>query len=342
MDISDLRALAEAPAPTPPQDSAPGEIFIYGVIGGWDHDSVFSSSFLQQLRQLEQQYDRINVRINSPGGSLYDGLAIYNALASSTKEVHTYIDGIAFSMAGIIAMAGKTVHAAKASMLMFHNASGIAIGNAEDFRTTAEELDKWDRIIAEGVATKTGKPVEEVISLFFDYKDHFFTADEALSEGLVDVLDAHAATEIPAGIENMSFSNRLAYYTRREQKTTGGFISAIKNLFAGSGSPPAAQQGQTPTPGKKIFSQADLSTRIQAMAEEHQKVLFEVEAEALAAKQQATRWQALAEEYGSQPGAFPTAPAKRNGDRFDEAGPDQEAPQLYWEAQDVARFQRKS
>jgi ATP-dependent Clp endopeptidase proteolytic subunit ClpP len=178
------------------------DVFIYGDIGydWWEGVDNTANRFVRDFKELEGKYARINVHINSVGGTLYDGLPIYNTLKYSPRDVHTYIDGVAMSMAGIIALAGHTVHAYNSSLLHAHSPIGVSYGNARDFRRDADSLDKWQKALAAAMMERTGKDEATITKELFDYEDHFFTAEEAKAYGLVDVIEAQAAT-FPDGVE---------------------------------------------------------------------------------------------------------------------------------------------
>lgn len=209
------------------------DIFIYGVIGSsWWESGVAADQFVKDFKTLEQQYDRINVHINSPGGSIWEGLPISNCLRASKKDVHTYVDGIAYSMAAIIAISGKTVHMASNAMMMFHNASTIAMGNAKDFRTVADELDKYDSSLLQTIADKTGKNVDDVKAEMFDYADHYYTANEAKEAGLCDIVESYTAEKVPADVKNLSREQVFQYYENfNEEKRDEGIFKRVLNHF---------------------------------------------------------------------------------------------------------------
>lgn len=164
------------------------EIYIYGDIGErwWDDESVTAASMVKDLSEL--QADAITVRINSIGGSVSDGVAIYNALKRHPAAVTTVVDGVAASIASLIAMAGDTVEIASNAMLMVHAPWTYAGGNAADMRATADMLDAHAQAMATSYAAKTGKSVEDVLSMWLDGEDHWFTAEQAKAEGLADAI----------------------------------------------------------------------------------------------------------------------------------------------------------
>ena len=99
----------------------------------------------------------INVRINSPGGNVFDGVAIANAIKSHPAKTVVYIDGIAASIASIIALAGDEVVMAENAFFMFHEAWSITIGSAEDLRKEADLLDKIDGVLAQTYVKKPAR-----------------------------------------------------------------------------------------------------------------------------------------------------------------------------------------
>src|SRR5690606_1969485 len=177
------------------------DILIYGSIPelDWDTWELKNSAdkFVKDFKALEKDYDRINIRINSLGGSVYHGFPIFNVIASSKKDIHTYNDGIAASMGGVLLLAGKTVHSAKNGILMIHNALSWSIGHAGDLREVADMLDKYDGIIAQNFADKSGKSVDDIKAKFLNYKDHYLTADEAKEEGFVDIIEDYESEDAP-------------------------------------------------------------------------------------------------------------------------------------------------
>lgn len=214
-----------------------GRINIYGVIGpDYWNDGVEAKKFVRDLALLENSYERIDIHINSPGGSIWDGLPIFNAIRASKKDVHTYVDGIAFSMGCIIALAGHTVHVAKGSLMMIHNASGFAAGNSKRLRSAADMLDKHDDVLSQLISDKSGKTVEEVKSLWMNMNDNFFTATEAIELKLADVMESYDAKEMPENAENMSLHQVAAFYNERTEEPNPSLLTKIydnvKNHFS--------------------------------------------------------------------------------------------------------------
>jgi ATP-dependent Clp endopeptidase proteolytic subunit ClpP len=215
-------------------DGKTADIYIYGPIGfrWWDENSWDAASFVNEFNKLARDHDRINIHINSPGGIIDEGLPIFNAIQSCEKETHTYIDGIAYSMGAIIALAAKTVHAAKNSLMLFHNASGWASGNAQDFRATAEMLDRYDSSLITSLSSKTGLSEEEVRQTYFDFKDHLLTAAEARDAGFIDIID-EVASKAPDDVSNMSGQELFAFFLKQDQAQdlTDPFFGKLREFF---------------------------------------------------------------------------------------------------------------
>lgn len=114
-------------------------ILLYGDVG--DNQKVDSARVVTELMALASQYRKIDVRINSCGGDVFSGIAIYNALRTSKADITIYIDGIAASIAGIIALCGKPLYMSPYAKLMLHAVSGGTWGNASDLRRTAEMME---------------------------------------------------------------------------------------------------------------------------------------------------------------------------------------------------------
>lgn len=163
------------------------EVYIYGDIGeSWWDETITARDFVKDIAALD--VDQLTVRINSVGGSVPDGLAIYNALKRHPAAVTVSIDGMAMSIASLIAMAGSTVEMAENAILMIHAPWTYAAGNSVDMRETADMLDKWAEAMATSYAAKTGKDQADVLALLTDGVDHYYTAAEAIAEGFVDTV----------------------------------------------------------------------------------------------------------------------------------------------------------
>lgn len=177
------------------------EISIYDAIGGYD---VNAKQFVDELKEINAE--TINLRINSPGGSVIDGNAMFNALQRHPAKVITHIDGLAASMASVIAMAGDEVHMADNALLMIHNPWTMSIGDADELRADADLLDKMSASILSAYG-RSQYEADEIKNLMDE--ETWFTAQEAFDAGFVDHISTGlraAASDITAMAASSEFS----------------------------------------------------------------------------------------------------------------------------------------
>ena len=138
------------------KNSNQADVYIYDEIGFWGTNA---SDFVQEIKDLD--VDKINLHLNSPGGQVFDGLAIYNSLKQHDAEVHVFVDALAASAASFIAQAGDTITMARNARMMIHDGIGICIGNESDMLETAQLLSDISDNIADIYAYRAGGTVEE-------------------------------------------------------------------------------------------------------------------------------------------------------------------------------------
>ena len=159
------------------------EISIYDEIGFW---GVTAQSFSKDLKALGDNLKQINLHIHSPGGDVFNGIAIYNLLKNHPANVTVYIDGLAASMASVIAMAGNEVIMPENAMMMIHKPWGIQGGDAEDMRKYADLLDKVENTLIPAYASKTGKTPEELAEMLS--AETWLNGKECVEQGFADKL----------------------------------------------------------------------------------------------------------------------------------------------------------
>ena len=159
------------------------EISIYDEIGYW---GITAKSFSKDLKALGNNLKQINLHIHSPGGDVFDGIAIYNLLKNHPANVTVYIDGLAASMASVIAMAGNEVIMPENAMMMIHKPWGIQGGDAEDMRKYADLLDKVENTLIPAYANKTGKTPEELAEMLS--AETWLNGKECVEQGFADKL----------------------------------------------------------------------------------------------------------------------------------------------------------
>lgn len=155
------------------------ELMLYDEIGFW---GVTAKQFNEALAGVTSS--KILLRINSPGGDVFDGYAMYNALKAHKATVAVVVEGLAASAASYVALAGDTVSMGDPAMMMIHRAWTVAFGNCQDMTATAGVLGKVDGQIADIYAGKTGKSAADMLALMD--AETWLTAAEAGELGLVD------------------------------------------------------------------------------------------------------------------------------------------------------------
>lgn len=155
------------------------DVWIYAEIGAW---GITAEGFVSELAQLNVA--DIAVHLNSPGGDVFDGIAIMNALRDHPAKVSVSVDALAASIASVIAQAGDVVTMGNNSMMMIHNASGFAMGEAGDLRKMADLLDQTTANIADIYAQRAGGKPADWLALMAD--ETWFSAAEAVAAGLAD------------------------------------------------------------------------------------------------------------------------------------------------------------
>lgn len=158
------------------------EIMMYDEIGAW---GITAKQFVLDLLAAGD-VSQINVRIHSPGGDVFEGMAIYNALKGHPAYVSVYIDGLAASMASVVAMAGDRVYIPANAMMMIHKPWGVQGGDAEAMRQYAALLDKVESNLVQAYVAKTGKTPEEIHALLS--AETWMEGGEAVAAGFADVL----------------------------------------------------------------------------------------------------------------------------------------------------------
>lgn len=162
------------------------ELLIYDVIGRdfWG-EGVDATGVINFLAEQDDDAE-IHVRINSPGGSAFDGAAIYNVLAQNDRRVVVHIDGLAASAASLVAMAGDEIRMASNAIMMIHNASGITVGTAADHEKSIEMLRTVDESMAKAYAARGGLGLPDVKEIMD--AETWMGAEEAEGYGFADII----------------------------------------------------------------------------------------------------------------------------------------------------------
>lgn len=220
------------------------DIYIYDEIGGW---GISARRFTEDLISLGN-LSHINLHIHSPGGEVFDGIAIYNQLKNHSATITVYIDGLAASMASVIAMVGDTVIMPKNAMMMIHKPWGVSWGDANDMREYADLLDKLENVLILAYVAKTGKTTEEITAML--EQKTWLDGDECVEHGFADKV-----------IEPVK---AMASLTSKRIEEFSSMPSAIKNQITPKNTTKPTQQPQpnsSPEP-QPSASFADEQTRL--------------------------------------------------------------------------------
>nr|DAJ07548.1 MAG TPA: Putative ATP dependent Clp protease [Caudoviricetes sp.] len=171
------------------------EMYIDGdiVTDEWEDSDTSAAGFRDALKSLGD-VKNINLHINSPGGSVFEGIAIYNMLKQNPAHVNVYVDGLAASIASVIAMSGDAIFMPSNAMMMIHNPWTMAVGNAEELRKQADGLDQITKSSVQTYLAKAGDKLDEDKLKELMDNETWLTAQEAVDYGLADeVLSANQA-----------------------------------------------------------------------------------------------------------------------------------------------------
>lgn len=171
------------------------EIHIFDFI---DAFGVNGRTFLKDLRALGD-VRQINVHVNSPGGDVFEGNTIYNLLKAHKAKVTVYVDGLAASIASVIAMAGDKIVMPKNAMMMIHDPWSVTVGNSADMRKMADVLDKISNTLVAAYQTKSGLNADEIKTIMAD--ETWFTAEEAVAMGFADEVAEEVKIAAAADVE---------------------------------------------------------------------------------------------------------------------------------------------
>ncbi|WP_433581596.1 head maturation protease, ClpP-related [Paenibacillus amylolyticus] len=182
-----------------------GDLYIYGDVTSWktDDGDTSAKSFKRDLDALGD-IGRLNLYINSPGGSVFEGVAIGSMLKRHKAHITVYIDALAASIASVIAMAGDVIRMPRNAMMMIHNPWDFVMGNADELRKAADDLDRIGGSMKESYLSKTGgKITPEKLTELLD-AETWLSAQECLNYGLCDVVEE--ANQAAACVSNELFA----------------------------------------------------------------------------------------------------------------------------------------
>jgi len=209
-------------------------VYLYGIIGQrdwWDGEQdITDVAFLKVLKDFEKAgKKRLDVRINSVGGSMLHMDGIISLMQSSSMEVHTWVDGLAASAAADIWLAAKKErrHIAKNGKLMIHSPSTYAVGPAKVLREAADMLDVFEAGAIAQMASDTGMTEEEVKAMYYDGDDHWMSAKQTVEAGFATAVEDYEAQQMPQDPEKMSTAELLKFYEPTKETDERSLLEKI-------------------------------------------------------------------------------------------------------------------
>jgi len=200
-----------------------GEIYIYDDIGeGWV-GGLTAKAFSDMMRALGDA-SALDIYINSPGGSVFEGVAIYNQIKRFNGEKIIHIDGIAASIASVIAMAGDEIRIASNGMMMIHDPWGVVIGTAKEMRKTADSIDKIRDTITGTYVAKTGHDAKKVEDWMAE--ETWLNAEEAVKFGFADKITEEK--NVKAEFTLLSKFNKVPEQLKKQSKASSVLIARME------------------------------------------------------------------------------------------------------------------
>jgi ATP-dependent protease ClpP protease subunit len=231
------------------EDDADRTISIYDVIGYdyWTGDGVTAKRISAALRNMGA--GPVTVNINSPGGDMFEGLAIYNLLREHKGEVTMKVLGLAASAGSVIAMAGDKIQIARAGFLMIHNAWVYVAGNRNDMRETADFLEPFDKAMADVYAARTGRDIKAIQKLMD--AESWIGGSAAVEDGFADELLPSDQIENKGGSTKASAVRRLEAALRASGMPKSEAMRLISEFKSGLGDPAGNGEGDPTDRGRR-------------------------------------------------------------------------------------------
>jgi ATP-dependent Clp endopeptidase proteolytic subunit ClpP len=221
-------------------DDVSCRILLYGPILSGEEGSA--ETFIKDLAEASAKFDNIFLHINSPGGEVLEGIAIFNWIKDSQKKITCVVDGVAASMAGVIALAGDSVQMNRYAKLMLHAPSGSARGNSEELRQAADMVDSMKATLTQMLADRTGQTPEEVAAKYLGAGDAWFTAQEAFEQRLIDKIIPGIAVTVPKGQERNATAIHALFTAQLDTLIPTDMIRAYARLGFTQGLTPSEEE----------------------------------------------------------------------------------------------------
>ena len=246
------------------------ELYIYGAIGDW-FDELEGKQLVDKINSYEGD---LTIHINSPGGNVFDGIAVHSAIKARKGNTKIVVDGIAASIASVIVMAGDEIVMAEGSFLMIHNAWTLAIGDSVEMRKMADTLEKVSGEIRGFYQRKTGQPAEALQKMMD--AETWLTAKEAKEQNFADQILEDSA-EIDASLDLSPFNNvpraLKAALKGEKPKTIRDFENLLRNAGFSRAEAKAVASGGFSELDKQRDAENEDSARLLAALENRKKII---------------------------------------------------------------------
>lgn len=210
-------------------------MYFYGIIGRWD--DIQSKQFVAKIDELEQKYKVLNIYVNTDGGEVPEGIAIFQRLQRTSMQVNFYIEGIAASMgSALLALPNAKVYVAKYSKLMVHDVSGLVYGSISDIESYLKMMGGFRNDLIDMISNRTGLTAKAVENKWFDGKDHWLTAQEAVDAKLADgFYDGKTGIKEPEKLDNVRnvynhYQSQILNFNQNTQSINMKRIATLVNL----------------------------------------------------------------------------------------------------------------
>jgi ATP-dependent Clp protease protease subunit len=225
--LFDFKAKSEQPFKIRSKTATKAEIILYASIGeSWWGDSVSAKQFSDEMKALDPAVNELDVRINSPGGDVFDGIAIYNRLCQFKGTVNVYIDGLCASIASIIALAGDTVTMGEGALYMVHLPWTFAMGNRDDLENTVDLLRNIEEQMLSIYSKATSLDRETLRQMLVN--ETWLDADQAIEKGFVDKKSEDSVPIAASVFDKAKWINKAPRNYNSETKVISAGINDLK------------------------------------------------------------------------------------------------------------------
>jgi ATP-dependent protease ClpP protease subunit len=226
------------------------EVYLYDEIGSW---GITAKDFADELKGIKAK--TITLRINSPGGDVFDGIAIYNVLKNHPAEVHAIVDGLAASSASFISQAADTVLMATGATMMIHEPYGMTMGAAADHAKMAETLNKMGDTVAAFYASRAGGTEAEWRDRM--RTESWYRAQEAVDINLADGLLESAKDQVRVGVFNLSRFRNVPDWLPLDKAIGSHSTAYVEQPWDGPGNKARLSNDETAPYYRKAFAWVD-------------------------------------------------------------------------------------